>query len=434
MAVTKFKLVMFFLLINSFAFAEEQGSEIYKKKVLDEIELKFLMSHYTQDGDNSAVMGGHGSEKLEDTESKVIVNIPLNEDDVLTVMCSMSAYTSASSSNINPFDAQYVTPWVASSGASAADELHTVNVNYSHSSDTRDNIVGVNIGLSSEFDYSSFGFGGDYLYLFNNKNSEIGFKGQIYLDNWKIFYPRELLNNYFFDEGTIVDSDGNQTNEYNSNLFTPLSDKKRNTISLSFTYSQIWNKRFKTSIIIDYIRQEGVLSTPYQRIYFSDINDYFIDEFQLADNIEQLPNSRIKIPIGIRGNYYLNDLVILRGYYRFYNDNWGITAHTINFEIPIKATSAFVVYPFYRYYNQTKSNYFYEYNRAISADIYYTSDYDLSDYNTYFYGFGFNYTRAFRENYIKNKSLKNIFFRYGEYVRSTGLESKIISLEFVFSL
>ena len=46
-----------------------------------------------------------GSEKLTDLASNIVVAIPLNDDDVLTVDMGLSAYTSASSSNINPFNA-----------------------------------------------------------------------------------------------------------------------------------------------------------------------------------------------------------------------------------------------------------------------------------------------------------------------------------------
>lgn len=68
---------------------------------------------------------------------------------------------------------------------------------------------------------------------------------------------------------------------------------------------------------MDVVSQNGLLSTPFQRVYFSDFEDFYIDDFQLADNVEQLPDSRFKIPVGGRLNYYLNDLVVLRSYYRF---------------------------------------------------------------------------------------------------------------------
>jgi hypothetical protein len=41
--------------------------------------------------------------KLSDIASNVVA-VPLNDDDVLTFDVGISAYTSASSSNINPYD------------------------------------------------------------------------------------------------------------------------------------------------------------------------------------------------------------------------------------------------------------------------------------------------------------------------------------------
>jgi hypothetical protein len=60
--------------------------------------------------------------------------MPLNDDDVLTI--DLVFYSSASSSNINPYDATNSTPWQASSGASQSDQLTAIVAN-SHSSDSR---------------------------------------------------------------------------------------------------------------------------------------------------------------------------------------------------------------------------------------------------------------------------------------------------------
>ena len=80
------------------------GVEGYKKRVLENTEIDFLSSYYSQDGNNAAVSGGTGTEELTDFTPTIVVSIPLNVDDVLTIDAGVSAYTSASSSNINPFD------------------------------------------------------------------------------------------------------------------------------------------------------------------------------------------------------------------------------------------------------------------------------------------------------------------------------------------
>jgi hypothetical protein len=94
------------LLINVVAIAQSQDTTTtFKKRVLENTEVDFLLSYYKQDGVHSAVGGGIGSEKLTDIATNIVVALPMNEDDVLTFDVGISAYTSASSSNINPFNA-----------------------------------------------------------------------------------------------------------------------------------------------------------------------------------------------------------------------------------------------------------------------------------------------------------------------------------------
>ena len=97
--------LLIILLATGSLYAQEPdntGTE-YKKRVLENTEVDLLMNYYSQDGDHAAVTGGQGTEKLQDGMSTILVSVPLNEDDVLTVEAGISAYTSASSSNINPF-------------------------------------------------------------------------------------------------------------------------------------------------------------------------------------------------------------------------------------------------------------------------------------------------------------------------------------------
>ena len=183
---------------------------------------------------------------------------------------------------------------------------------------------------------------------------------------------------------------------------------------------------------MDVVSQNGLLSTPFQRVYFSDFEDFYIDDFQLADNVEQLPDSRFKIPIGGRLNYYLNDLVVLRSYYRFYWDDWGISSHTASLEVPFKLTDKFTLYPSYRYYTQTAADYFYPKEQALSTYEFYTSDYDLSGYNAHQYGVGVQYKDIFTSARVLNFGLKTINLRFSQYDRSDGLNAFIVTLGTTF--
>ena len=429
----KHRIVIALLLTSSLSFSQEKDSTnvSYKKRVLESVEVDFLASYYKQDGIHSAVSGGKGTEDLTDITPTIVVAVPLNEDDILTVDAGISAYSSASSSNINPFDTNNPSPWQASSGASQSDALTSLVVNYSHSSDDRNTVWNAHLSGSVEYDYSSLGFGGGLTKLFNDKNSEFNISANVYLDTWSPIYPKELqdyksngnnLNGGIFNNYTIV---GNTA--YNPTKFSFHENKNRNSFALSLSFSQIVTRKLQFSVFLDVLQQQGLLSTPYQRVYFSDVADSFINEFQLADDIERLPDTRFKLPIGARFNYYVNERLVVRTYYRYYMDNWDISSHTMNIELPVKLSDKFTVFPMYRYYTQQQSKYFAPYEQHVSTEEYYTSDYDLSTFNANQIGFGLNYTDIFTNAKVWKFGLKNIDVRYNYYKRSDGLDANIVS-------
>ncbi len=479
-----------FFITHSFAQKQSKDSTAtYKKRVLETIEIDFLSSYYTQDGDNAAVTGGIGTEELTDLASDIVISIPLNDDDVLTINATVSAYTSASSSNLNPFDntgaskgeddddedddenkqnfnsklANSVTgsPWVESTGASQKDVWINGNISYSHSSDDRNKIWSANLNFANEYDYTSFGFGGSHTWLFNEKNTEFGVKGNAFFDTWNPKYPTELdsyleadknLNGGFFFPIDILDQNGNITDKNGATTWSPdkysyIEDKSRNTFSLSLSFSQILSKNAQFSIFLDLAQQEGWLSSPLQRVYFRDRANFYVgnassipnytsssnrDVFQLADDIERLPSTRFKTPIGARFNYYINEIFVVKTYYRYYTDNWGVNAHTAEVEVPIKITDKFTLYPTYRYYTQTAADYFAPFEENLSTQEFYTSDYDLSSFNANQYGLGLKYTDIFTKIHIWKLRMKSAEIRYNHYERDTGLASDIITLGFSY--
>lgn len=477
------KIIILFTLFLSFGGYSQtisNSNNTYKKRVLESAEIDIISSYYSQNGDNAAVTGGIGTEKLTDVATDIVISIPLNDDDVFTINATVSAYSSASSSNLDPFDLSGASrngddddddkssvsnitgsPWVASTGASKSDVWVNGNFGYSHSSNNRNTIVGANINFASEFDYISFGFGGNFTKLFNEKNTEINLRANIYLDTWKPVYPTELdsyleanqnLNRGFFSTIDILDENGNIIDKNGTNVWSPynttlVNNTKRNTYSLSISFSQILSKKAQASIFLDLVQQQGWLANPMQRVYFGDRVNYYVgnasniknytssintDVFQLADDIERLPDSRLKIPIGARFNYYINEFVVLRTYYRYYYDDWGITSQTAEIELPVKISDKFTLYPSYRYYTQTAADYFAPYEQNVSTSEFYTSDYDLSKFNSSQIGFGISYTDIFTERKIWKFGLKSVDFKYSNYKRNTGLTAGIVSLGFKF--
>ena len=492
MMMMKRTILFVFLLCAGFTLVRAQeadSSKVYKKKVLESTEVDLLYSLYNQAGVHSPVNGGIGTEQLVDGTPTIVVSMPLSDSDVLTIDAGISAYTSASSSNINPFmsvastlkstnlfnttgasrgvtpvitptgtttpatpSKPYGSPWIASTGASHADVNKAVHADFSHSSDSRNFIWGTNVAYSKEFDYRSYGFGGNLTGLFNEKNTEVGLKGSAYLDTWKPIYPTELReymdygSNFqssgYFKGVTIMNQTGNTSTAYLPAAFKPWDSKGRNSYTASLFVSQILSQTLQAAIFFDIVSQQGMLSTPYQRVYFADKPNYYIGYsafipvyttidnkavYQLADDIERLPKSRIKFPIGVRLNYYINETFVLRSYYRYYVDNWGIRAHTVNFDLPVKLSQSFTFTPSYRFYKQSQTDYFAPYETHLSTEQFYTSDYDLSKFTSNQYSFALNYTDIFTGFKVGSMGLKNVNLKYSHYTRSDGLDANIFS-------
>ncbi len=416
---------------------QQDTVQSYKKRVLETTEVDILTSFYSQDGTHAAVSGGIGTENLSDITPTVVVSVPLNADDILTVDAGISAYTSASSSNVDPFTSEHeADPFQASTGASSGDLWISTTIGYSHSSDDRNHIWSGKISLSTEYDYNSLGFGGGYTRLFNHKNTELGVHANIYLDSWKAIYPVELRP---FEEGRSGLQDGFFGNkvitgnaDYQPTNFSTFDSQTRNSYSLGLSFAQILSKKAQASVNLDLVQQQGLLSTPFQRVYFKDIEDSFVQQFHLADDIERLPSSRSKAALGGRLNYYLNELVVLRSYYRFYIDDWGVNSHTASLEVPVKLGMKFTVYPSYRFYNQTAADYFAPYEEHLSTEQYYTSDYDLSPFIAHQLGMGVNYTDIFSSFHLWHFGLKSIDLKFNHYQRNTDLTANIIALGFKF--
>ncbi len=461
-----------------------QGTvNVFKKRVLEYAEIDILTSFYTQNGENASVTGGIGTEQLNDFATNINITIPLSDDDILSIDATVSAYSSASSSNLSPFagpgassggggygdddeeenGATTRSPWVESSGASKSDVWTSGNIGYSHSSDDRNEIYNANINFATEYDYTSFGAGIGFTKLFNQKNTKLDLSANTYLDFWSPAYPTEIktyinengdLNAAFFNGVDIFDGNGNPIDKESINAWKPIKttlieNKGRNTFSFSMSISQILSKRTQFSIFTDITYQNGWLANPMQRVYFSDIDNFYIgnassipnytnpnntDVFQLADDIERLPNNRLKVPVGIRLNHYINEYLVLKTYYRYYFDDWGITSNTFNVELPIKIGDKFTLYPNYRFYNQSASDYFAPFEQHLSTSNFYTSDYDLSKFNSNQFGLGLKYTDILTKGHIWKFGLKNITLNYNYYQRNTGLDSHIISLgaKFIF--
>lgn len=378
----------------------------------NEIEANFLSSYYNQDGNNSPVTGGVGTEALTDFANVFIINVPIDSVNAISLFGGADAYTSASSDNIDS----------NVSSASMNDTRGYGTLSYNRKNLKRSETYGIRAGYSKEFDYQSFSTGFSYTKEWNEGNTELNFTGQAFFDKWLgKEHSTELIYPEMWFPGDLT-----------SNNYQKITNPNRNSYNAQLFLSQVLSTKLQIGVSAEIIYMSGLLSTPFHSVYFADKEDFEMD-------IERLPSSRLKIPFGVRLNYFPLDFLILRSYYRYYTDDFGINAHTFEFETPVKINSSFTVSPFYRYHTQTASKYFAPKNVHLSSETYYTSDYDLSGLNAHKYGIGFKYYPTFgllRSQPIFNTHgvfmFKYIELRTAIYKRSTDFSAYNISINLGF--
>ncbi len=368
----------------------------YEKPDWKTIDINFLSSYYVQEGNNSPVTGGIGTEQLTDFTQKVIISAPLTNKFTLNLDGGYDYYSSASTDNINN---------VKSSDSSSDLRMHG-NVGFNFQINESKNI-GFRFGGSGEYDYASVNGGMNFGLISNDKNTSFNLGLQAFFDTWVPYFPSEL-------RGRVQ-----------------VPTDKRQSYNASMTVSRVLNKRMQFSVQLEGVYMKGLLSTPFHRVYFLE---------QQKANIENLPNSRLKTPIGLRLNTFITENLIARTYYRFYWDNWGIKAHTASLELPIKLNRFFWIYPFYRFHIQNAATYFKPYKEHNISEKYYSSDFDLSAFTSQSYGVGITYSPpgGLLKIKIPFRSypffvVKGIDLKYSHYDRSTGLKADIISIGVSFS-
>ncbi|MEZ5007582.1 MAG: DUF3570 domain-containing protein [Chitinophagales bacterium] len=358
------------------------------------VQIDFMASYYTQDGEHSAVLGGEGQEDLKDYGGKIIIKIPLRNNKTLSFNNRISYFSSASTDDIDPSTI---------SGASRNDLHVEVNAIIDKEVTTKRQFsYNIQLGAANEAHFASVNAGLGFSKSIDKWQAEIGVKSHFIMDTWGPYYNLSKL--------------------YPSDYFGPddLKSNKRYSWQTAFFYNQIFNQRLQASLSVELIQQFGLLSTPFNRIYFSDMS--------LID-IERLPDYKLRLPISLKANYYASNWLIIRSSYRFYWDNFDLKAHTFALELPLKVHRFFSIYPFYRYHYQYGNQYFEAKGDHLSSETFYTSDYDLSDLQSHHMGGGVKWIpfRKTKKHLDSRVNIKAVEMRAAYYRRNDGFHSWIIS-------
>ena len=374
-----------------YTYGQQKLDTAYQKKKLSKTDIQIVYSHYMQNGNHSAVTGGIGTEKMTVFSPDVLIKKTVDSLRTFTINTGIDIVSSASVDNID---------FVVSS-ASKLDGHAYLNFNYRQRLRDRPITLGGGVMLAMESDFLSAGFALAAAHSSPDLSRVISLDFDAYFDDLRwghlngerprvLVYPQELRYYDWF------------------------SQKTRQSYNLTLGLHQSVNRRVLFAIFPGISYQNGLLSTPFQRTYLKDTSVH----------VENLPGHRVKVPIGIQLNAFIGGRTAIRNFYRFYWDDWGIFANSLLIELPVKLSPAFSLAPLLRLYAQSAASHFKPYAMHELDAKFYTSDYDLSKFQSYEIGLEGRLTP------LGNRSpnpVNKFGFRYSYYKRSDGLSAHLIT-------
>jgi hypothetical protein len=421
---------MYLMMAYAFSQGPATDSSGYKSKKLKLDEVNLVVGYYDQTADKSAVMGGRTDYKgiADVTDFATGLDITFigwdkkQRKNTLSAGLGVDYHTAASQA------------YVDSNGTSKNNGTRIYpTLSWSRENDQTGTSFGFGAYYSAEHNYyHSIGLNASVSKK-NQSNGQFSLKIVGFFDQIKMIYPAEFVPVDSIKNSNSADSivyittasghteavkyvDGVQVGKSHG---PEIPSKPRNTLTASFSFTQIINRRLQGSVEMDMVYQNGYLGLPFHRVYFN----------TGKDTIESLPSQRIKVPVGLRLNYFLGDNVIIRAYYRFYADSWGLFSNTINLEVPVKITPFISISPFYRYYVQSAARYFAPYAMHTEQEQYFTSNYALAAFSSRLFGAGI---RLAPPKGVFMNSLRILELRYAHYSQTTNLNANTMSLNLVF--
>ncbi len=346
----------------------------------DRFDVDFLVSYYDQDGDHSPITGGTGTEELQVVTPVVVFGWRVNDDWKISADLGLDQISSASIGRIQD--------GVSGGSIPASDQRTFGKLKVSRS--FGDQVVGLEVGSATEYDYGSVSLGVDY--------------------SVELFQANTTLSGslrYYDDTVDLIDIDGHLQGEAG-----------RTTTDGFVTWSQVLGRRTIGSIELFHSAQSGFLSTPFHEVILTDSS-------RIA---ERLPDSRSRTAIGLRLNHAFSDSIVQRTAYRYYDDDWGVSAHSIELETHFRLASEreVWVYPILRYHTQTRADYFGETGTFSGDEEFLTSDWDLAEIASTKLGAGFKVLALPGQEWML--FLNRFEFRGTFYDRDDGLQGFTTSL------
>lgn len=224
------------------------------------------------------------------------------------------------------------------SGASITDQRTAGSLNYRHFTD--DGVVSITPAASSENDYDSRSLTVEYQWDANDNNTTYSFGGG---------YASETVG------ATGQD----------------LSEDKKGT-SLFGGVTQVLDAKSLLQLNLSFAVESGYLSDPYK-----------LTEVEGSILSENRPDERLQTAFLVRYIKFVEgEDASLHLSYRYFSDDWGIKAHTLETTWNQELPNSWLLSPNLRYYSQQKADFYQPFFTSTRVDGIYSSDYRLASFGS----------------------------------------------------
>ena len=166
-----------------------------------------------------------------------------------------------------------------------------------------------------------------------------------------------------------------------ADMFGRIAHANKNSASVSFGLTRILNRNALIQSGLQITYHKGYLSDPYKEMWIN--GGVFFD---------RRPDQRTTFAWSTRfRQYFVGSNAALHADYRYYNDDWGVTAHTLDLVWNQPLGDFFELAPSVRYYSQRAADFYIPAITNGQQPDYWSSDYRLATYGAMRYRLSANW-------------------------------------------
>lgn len=250
-------------------------------------------------------------------------------------------------------------------------------------SNTR-SIYGVN--LSTEMDYTSMGASATYYFDFNTRNTTLTTGISFNADSVKPIGGMPTGLTYV----PVAPAGGGGESEGEGGIGGITSINKR-VYDVLVGITQVMSRKDLVQLNVNFSKENGYLTDPYKLLSVVDSSGALIASPN-SYVYEKRPDSRTHWALFTRWSHQFNSDV-LRLSYRYFSDDWGIHAHTVDAHYRFELGEKFFLEPHLRNSKQTAASFYHTslLNTELAGLSYASADYRLAELSTKTVGIKFGW-------------------------------------------